>query len=115
MDDTTTIELEPTECALITHDNMEGLEFKFPNPEHQDLENGSVRVPQLMGFLAACYYRWNHDPEFVRQQMDWCKANLQNTFGRDIEDRLASSDTGDVDAGDNGHGNGHDYAGYRAG
>ena len=91
--ETTTIELEPTECALVTSDDMEGLHFTFPNPEYQDLENSGIPVPQLMGYLAACYYRYFRDPEFVRQQMDWCKANLQNTLGRDIEDRLASSDS----------------------
>jgi hypothetical protein len=111
MNDTTTIELEPNECALVTHDNMEGLELEFPNPEHQGLENGGVPVPEMMGYLAACYYRWNHDPEFVRQQMDWCKANLQNTLGRDIEDRLASDDNDNGDGyngnGGNGYGNGY--------
>ena len=82
--ETTTIELEPTECALVTSDDMEGLHFTFPNPEYQDLENSGIPVPQLMGYLAACYYRYFRDPEFVRQQMDWCKANLQNTLGRDM-------------------------------
>jgi hypothetical protein len=58
-------------------------------------------VPELMAYLAACYYRYDRDPEFVRQQMDWCRDHLQDSLGRDIEDRLASSD--DVDhAGDNG-------------
>jgi hypothetical protein len=33
------IDLPDTECALITSDDMEGLEFKIPNPEHQDLEH----------------------------------------------------------------------------
>ena len=103
--ETTTIELEPTECALVTSDDMEGLHFTFPNPEYQDLENSGIPVPQLMGYLAACYYRYFRDPEFVRQQMDWCKANLQNTLGRDIEDRLASLDNGNGDY--NGNGNGY--------
>jgi hypothetical protein len=109
MDDTTTFDLPSTECALITHDDMEGLEFKFPNPEHQDLENSDIPVPQLMAFLAACYYRWNRDPEFVRSMMDWCEKHLQNTLGRDIEDRLASSD--DDNGNDNGNGNGDGYNG----
>ena len=65
MNDTTTIELPDTECALITHDDMEGMEFKIPNPENQDLEN--YRVPELMAYLAACYYRYFRDPEFERQ------------------------------------------------
>jgi hypothetical protein len=96
--ETTRIELEPTECALVTSDDMEGLHFTFPNPEHQDLENSSIPVPQLMGYLAACYYRYLLDPEFVRQQMDWCKANLQNTLGRDIENKLAALDDEDATA-----------------
>jgi hypothetical protein len=108
-DDTTSIDLPSTECALVTHDDMDSLEFKFPNPEHQDLENGdSVPVPALMGYLAACYYRWKHDPEFVRQQMDWCRAHLQDTLGRDIEDKLASN--GDDD--DNGNGRYNGNGGY---
>ena len=37
----------------------------------------------------------------VRQQMAWCEKHLQNTLGRDIEDKLAASD----DNG-NGYGNG---------
>jgi hypothetical protein len=96
-DDTTTIELEPTECALISHNDMEDLELRIPNPEHQGSENGDTEgysVPGLMAYLAACYYRWNHDPEFVRQQMDWCDEHLQDTLGRDIEDKLASRDDG---------------------
>ena len=101
--ETTRIELEPSECALTTSDDMENLHFTFPNPEHQDLENGGLAVPELMAYLAACYYRYNHDPEFVRQQMQWCRDHLQNTLGRDIEKHLASSD-------DNGNGNG-DYNG----
>ena len=100
--ETTTIELEPTECALVTSDNMEGLHFTFPNPKHQDLANYSVL--ELMAYLAACYYRYFRDPEFVRQQMAWCEMHLQNTLGRDIEDRLASLDNGDADNGDNGNG-----------
>jgi hypothetical protein len=119
MDDTTSIDLPPTECALVTHDDMESLEFRFPNPEHRDLENDSVPVPRLMAYLAACYYRYNRDPEFVRQQMDWCKANLQHTLGRDIEDRLASDDTGDDGNGGynggNGYRNGNGGNGYRNG
>jgi hypothetical protein len=39
-----------------------------------------------MAYLAACYYRYNHDPEFVRGMMDWCKEHLQDTLGRDIEE-----------------------------
>jgi hypothetical protein len=38
-DDTTTIDLPSTECALVTSDNMEGLHFTFPNkadPEGRD-------------------------------------------------------------------------------
>jgi hypothetical protein len=58
----TTIDLPDTECALVTSDNMEGLSFKFPNPEHQDL--GNYKVPELMACLAACYYRYFADPEF---------------------------------------------------
>ena len=112
--ETTTIELEPTECALVTSDDMEGLHFTFPNPEYQDLENSGIPVPQLMAYLAACYYRYNRDPEFVRQQMEWCKANLQDTLGRDIEDRLASLDNDNgygngYNNGYNGNGNGYDY------
>jgi hypothetical protein len=68
MDETTTIDLPSTECALVTSNDMEGLHFTFPNPEHQDTENGGVPVPQLMGYLAACYYRYFRDPEFVRQR-----------------------------------------------
>jgi hypothetical protein len=94
---------------------MEGLHFTFPNPEHQDLENSSIPVPQLMGYLAACYYRYFRDPEFVRQQMAWCEANLQKTLGRDIEDRLASLNNGNGhdngNNGDNGNGNGNGYNG----
>jgi hypothetical protein len=111
MNDTTTIELEPGECALVTSNDMEDLHFTFPNPEHQDLENGGLAIPELMAYLAASYYRYLRDPEFVRQQMDWCKANLQNTLGRDIEDRLAADD-------DNGNGNGYSNGngnGYRNG
>jgi hypothetical protein len=106
--DGTIINLPDTECALVTSNNMEGLEFKFPNPEYQDLDNYSV--PELMAFLAACYYRYFRDPEFVREQMDWCKANLQNTLGRDIEDHLAASDN---DNGSNGYANGNNGNGYR--
>jgi hypothetical protein len=58
-----------------------------------------------MAYLAACYYRYNRDPEFVRQQMEWCEKHLQNTLGRDIEDRLASLN------GDDENGNGGDYNG----
>jgi hypothetical protein len=46
MDDaTTTIDLPSTECALVTSDDMEGLHFTFPNPEHQGSENGAWRTP----------------------------------------------------------------------
>ena len=109
-DETTTIDLPSTECALVTFDDMEGLHFTFPNPEYQDLENSGIPVPQLMGYLAACYYRYNHDPEFVRQQMDWCRENLQDTLGRDIENKLAASlDNGNGHIG-NGYNNGnHGY------
>jgi hypothetical protein len=118
MNDTTTIDLPSTECALTTSSDMEGLHFTFPNPEHQGSGNGGVEnipVPQLMGYLAACYYRWNHDPDFVRQQMDWCRKHLQDTLGRDIEDRLAASDddNGDYNGnGYNGNGNGYNGNGY---
>jgi hypothetical protein len=101
MDATTTIDLPDTECALVTSNDMENLQFTFPNPENQDLENGGLAVPELMGYLAACYYRYNHDPEFVRQRMQWCRDHLQGTLGRDIEDKLAASE----DNG-NGYGNG---------
>ena len=83
MDETTTIDLPGTECALTTSNDMEGLHFTFPNPEHRDLENSGIPVPQLMAYLAACYYRYNRDPEFVRQQMDSCREHLQDTLGRD--------------------------------
>jgi hypothetical protein len=74
------------------------------------LEN--YTVPELMAYTAACYYRYLRDPAFVRQQMDWCEAHLQNTLGRDIEDRLASLDNGDDDEnGNNGYnGNGGSYS-----
>jgi hypothetical protein len=36
MNDTTTIDLPDTECALVTSDDMEGLQFTFPNPECQE-------------------------------------------------------------------------------
>ena len=62
MDETTTIDLPGTECALTTSNDMEGLHFTFPNPEHRDLENSGIPVPQLMAYLAACYYRYNRDP-----------------------------------------------------
>jgi hypothetical protein len=105
-DETTTIDLPSTECALVTSNNMEGLHFTFPNPEHQDLED--YRVPELMAYMAACYYRYFRDPEFVRQQMDWCEQHLQKTLGRDIEDRLAN-DNGNND---NGNSNGYNSNGY---
>jgi hypothetical protein len=102
--ETTTIDLPSTECALTTSDNMEGLHFTFPNPEHQDQDSeGYSSVPEMMAYLAACYYRYFRDPEFVRQQMNWCREHLQDTLGRDIEDKLASLDNGDNDA--NGNGN----------
>ena len=112
MDETTTIDLPGTECALTTSNDMEGLHFTFPNPEHRDLENSGIPVPQLMAYLAACYYRYNRDPEFVRQQMDWCREHLQDTLGRDIEDRLAAYDNGNgYNNGYNGNGNGNGYNG----
>jgi hypothetical protein len=85
---------------------MEGLHFTFPNPEHQDLED--YTVPELMAYMAVCYYRYFADPEFVRQQLAWCEKHL----GRDIQDRLASSD--DDNNGDygNGYGNGDYDNGY---
>jgi hypothetical protein len=110
MDDTTTIELEPNECALTTSGDMESLHFTFPNPEHQDLENGGLAIPELMGYLAACYYRYLRDPEFVRQQMDWCRAHLQDTLGRDIEGRLAADDNGNGDYNGNGNGYSNGYS-----
>jgi hypothetical protein len=118
--ETTTIELQPTECALTTSDDMEGLHFTFPNPEHEDLENSGIPVPQLMAYLAACYYRYFRDPEFVRQQMDWCREHLQDTLGRDIENKLASLGNGYNGNGDNGYngngGNGYDNGnGYNGG
>jgi hypothetical protein len=72
------------------------------------LDNSNIPVPELMAYLAACYYRYNHDPEFVRQQLDWCREHLQDALGRDIEDRLASSamSNGDNGNGDNGGANG---------
>jgi hypothetical protein len=39
---TTSIDLPATECALITHNDMEDLEFKFPNLEHQGSKNGDT-------------------------------------------------------------------------
>ena len=111
--ETTTIELEPTECALVTSDDMEGLHFTFPNPEYQDLENSGIPVPQLMGYLAACYYRYFRGPEFVRQQLAWCEKQLQDTLGRDIQDRLASNGDDDNNGDyDNGYGNGDYDNGY---
>jgi hypothetical protein len=102
--ETTTIDLPSTECALVTSNHMEGLHFTFPNPEHQDLAN--YAVPELMAYMAACYYRYFRDPEFVRQQMAWCEKHLQNTLGRDIENRLATldNDNGDADNGNGGNG-----------
>jgi hypothetical protein len=100
--ETTRIDLEPSECALVTSDNMEGLHFTFPNPENEDLEN--YKVPELMAYLAACYYRYFRDPEFMRSMMARCKEHLQDTLGRDIEDRLASSDSVSFDDDDDDNG-----------
>jgi hypothetical protein len=97
MDETTTIDLPSSECALVTSNDMEGLHFTFPNPEHQGSESGGLEnyhVPELMAYLAACYYRYFRDPEFVRQQMDWCEQHPQKTLGRDIEDHLVASSAG---------------------
>jgi hypothetical protein len=47
MNDTTTIDLPDTECALVTSDNMEGLQFTFPNPERQE-DLADYTVPELM-------------------------------------------------------------------
>jgi hypothetical protein len=105
--DTTAIDLPDTECALTTSDNMENLQLTIPNPKHQGTENGGLAVPELMAYLAACYYRYNHDPEFVRQQMDWCRGHLQDTLGRDIENKLASLDNGNGYNGNGYNGNGY--------
>jgi hypothetical protein len=102
---TTTIDLPDTECALTTSGRMEDLHFTFPNPEHQVQNSGSVSVPPLMAYLAACYYRFNRDPAFTRQMLDWARDHLEATLGHDIEDKLASSS---LDNGDkNGNGNGY--------
>jgi hypothetical protein len=82
--------------ANVSSDNMEGLHFTFPNPDRQeDLAN--YVVPEPMAYMAACYYRYFRDPEFVRSMMAWCKEHLQDTHGRDIEDRLTSSDSASFD------------------
>jgi len=56
-----------------------------------------------MAYMAACYYRYFCDPEFVRQQLAWCEKQLQDTLGRDNQDRLASNgdddNNGDYDNG----------------
>ena len=57
MNTTTTIDLPDTECALVTSDNMEGLQFTFPNPERQE-DLADYTVPELMAYMAACYYRY---------------------------------------------------------
>ena len=102
----TRIDLPKTECALVTSDNMEGLHFMFPDPGRQE----DYHVPGLMAYLAACYNRYFRDPEFVRSLMAWCKEHLQDTLGRDIEDRLASSDSVSSDDDDDDNGiNGIDF------
>ena len=40
------IDLPDTECALVTSDNMEGLQFTFPNPERQE-DLADYTVPEL--------------------------------------------------------------------
>jgi hypothetical protein len=74
---------------------MQGLRLTVPNPLRRDEDGpGEYEVPELMAVLAACYYRYFNDLEFVRQQMDWCERHLSDALGRDIEDRLASDDNG---------------------
>jgi hypothetical protein len=46
MNTTTTIDLPDTECALVTSDSMEGLQFTFPNPERQE-DLADYTVPEL--------------------------------------------------------------------
>jgi hypothetical protein len=50
------------------------------------LEN--YRFPELMAYMAAAYYRYFNDPEFVGSMMARCEKQLQDTLGRDIQDRL---------------------------
>jgi hypothetical protein len=79
--------------------------------QYRDLENYTVL--ELMAYMAACYYRYFRDPEFVRQQLAWCGKQLQDTLGRDIQDRLASNGDDDNNGDyDNGYGNGDYDNGY---
>jgi hypothetical protein len=49
----------------------------------------------------------------VRQQLAWCEKQLQDTLGRDIQDRLASNGDDDNNGDyDNGYGNGDYDNGY---
>jgi hypothetical protein len=60
--------------ALVSKDNGEGLDLMLPFSVTENAADMTI----VMYYLLVCYYRFFHDEEFVREQMDWLKANAKN-------------------------------------
>jgi hypothetical protein len=76
--------LPDAECALVTKDNRQGLELILPG----GVTENTVESTVAMFYLAVCYYRFLHDKEFVKEQMDWLTANAKD--GLDLGEYTAT-------------------------
>jgi hypothetical protein len=54
----------PTEAAIVTSGNMTELELVLPDMGDSDL-------PEIAIFLVACAMRFQSDPDFVHEQLEW--------------------------------------------
>jgi hypothetical protein len=62
--------LEPGEGALVTANGMTNVALLVPK-----VVQGMPEMPRAMVFLAAMLVRFDHDPEFVDEQIRWFRSN----------------------------------------
>ena len=65
--------LPPNECAIVSTNNMTGIEIYVPDRPHE------TEIPAVMMYLMACATRFHKDPAFVREQIDWFEK-FENTL-----------------------------------
>jgi len=57
--------LDDKECAIVSTDNMTQLNMLIPDmPEDE-------KVPPLVIYLFACAVRYDKEPDFVEEMIDW--------------------------------------------
>jgi hypothetical protein len=57
--------LDENECAIVSTDNMTQVNVLMPNFEDD------AKVPPLVIYLFACAVRYDKDPEFVQEMIEW--------------------------------------------